>query len=109
MITFGGSGFGCEFPGVADGIIDSIRAIKMMDIEIETAKEELERKQLENYSKTIELIVNTKDSEIDYNDIKDKMGIVLNLNESLQFESNKEFATEKESESEKEEMSEKEE
>lgn len=92
LLAFGGSAFGYEFPGALDMIIDTIKEIRMMDIEVEAARVELESKKLENYNKTIELIENAKESEIDYDDIKDKVAIISTLGEVLQFQSNEEFA-----------------
>lgn len=92
LLVFGGSAFGYEFPGALDLIIDTIKEIRMMDIEVEAARVELESKKLENYNKTIELIENAKESEIDYDDIKDKVAIISTLGEVLQFQSNEEFA-----------------
>ena len=92
LLIFGGSAFGCEFSGIAESLIDTIKEIRMLDIEVETAREELESKKLENYSKAIELIEDAKEFEIDYDDIKSKMELISTLEDSLQFQTNEEFA-----------------
>lgn len=92
LLIFGGSAFGCEFSGIAESLIDTIKEIRMLDIEVETAREELESKKLENYSKAIELIEDAKEFKIDYDDIKSKMELISTLEDSLQFQTNEEFA-----------------
>lgn len=92
LLIFGGSAFGFEFSGALDSIIDAIKEIRMIDIEVETARVELENKKLENYNKTIELIESVKESEIGYDDLKEKIETISKLGKTLQFQSNKEFA-----------------
>ncbi len=92
LLVFGGSGLGFEFPGVARGIIDIFREVRLMDIEVEKAEAELAGMEINNYNKALEFIEKAKNSDINYDEVKEKMEIVLDLNKSLQFESNEEFA-----------------
>lgn len=95
LFVFGGSGFGFEFPGLAGGIINTIKDYRTMDIEIQTEKAELKGKQLENYKTAIEVIKMSEDADvdIDVDKVLNDLELVNELNDSLKFESNEEFAT----------------
>lgn len=92
LFVFGGSGFGFEFPGLGEGIINFIEEYKTLNVEIELKEEELKGKKLENYKAAIELIEMSKDTEINMDKILSDLKIINELDDSLQFESNKEFA-----------------
>lgn len=92
MFVLGGSGFGFEFPGLANGIIDVIEKYRVMDIDIELREEELKEKQLDNYKKAMELIKMSEETDIDMDKVLNDLKLVDSLNESLKFETNKEFA-----------------
>lgn len=93
LVVFGGSGFGFEFNGITGGVVEAIKEYKTMDTEIELKEEELKGKKLENYKAAIELIKMSEDNEINIDEVLRDLEIVDELNDSLQFESNKEFAT----------------
>lgn len=92
FLIFGGSGFGFEFEGVADKIIEILKLIRMNDIDIKKAQADLEGQQLENYKKLVELISACNDSNLDIEKIEEQMQIVNELNSTLQFENNLSFA-----------------
>ena len=94
LVVFGGSGFGFEFPGLAGGIIDTIKESRTMEAEVKIKEAELKGKQLENYEKAMEVIKMSKETgvEIDVDKVLDDLEMVNALNESLQFESNEKFA-----------------
>lgn len=84
----GGSAFGCEFPG----LIGVIKECRSMNIEIQKEKEELEEQKLDNCLKAIELIEKSEESGVDIDKVLDDLEILEDLNDSLEFKSNKEFA-----------------
>lgn len=93
LFVFGGSGFGFEFPGLADGIINTIKEYRTMNIEVELKEEELKGKQLENYKAALEVIKLSDDTDIDMDKVLKDLELINELSDSLRFESNEEFAT----------------
>ena len=65
-----------------------------MGIEIEQAEVELEGERLDNCQKLVDLINACKEGEIDIDNLETNMGLIKQLDESLDFQSNLEFAHE---------------
>ena len=95
LFVFGGSGFGFEFPGLAGGIINTIKEYRTMDLEVELKEADLKGKQLKNYKEALEVIKMSKESDvdIDIDKVLKDLELVDGLNDSLKFESNQQFAT----------------
>lgn len=91
IAVVGGSGFGFEFPG----LIGFIKEAKLMEIEIEKEKVELDGKQLENYQKVLQLIKEAEEEGIDLSEVITSLDTLDALGESLNFETNEQFAEEK--------------
>lgn len=83
LFVFGGSGFGFEFPGLGEGIINFIEEYKTLNVEIELKEEELKGKKLENYKAAIELMEMSKDTEINKDKILSDLKIIDELDDSL--------------------------
>lgn len=92
----GGSGFGFELPGLAG----AIKAYRTMDIEIEQEeielenkqveleanKEEVEAKKIENARAILQLLKEAKEQGIDVEKLMEQIGLLEELDVSLQFE-----------------------
>lgn len=106
LAVTGGSGFGFELPGLA-GVIKEYRT---MDIEIEqekvnleTQKLELETKQemlkeqkLENTRTMLEVLKEAEEQDIDIEELLKQLGLLQELDESLQFKTKENNCTEEE-------------
>lgn len=90
----GGSVLGCEFPG----LVGVIKEYRMMDIELQKEKALLEGQELDNYLKAIEVIEKSEEAGINVDDALDDLEILEDLNDSLEFKSNKDFAISKKEE-----------
>lgn len=94
LFVFGGSGFGFEFPGLAGGIINTLKDARTMKFEVELKEEELKGKQLENYKSAVELIELSENTDIDMDKVLRDLEMADALKDSLKFKTNKEFAKE---------------
>lgn len=94
FLAFGGSGFGFEFNGAVDDIIEAVKAVRMMNIEVEKAEADLEGQRLDNYKKMVDLMVACNDSDLDIEKIQTQMVILNELSGTLRFENNEQFAIE---------------
>lgn len=92
VFLFGGSGFGFEFSGVKNDLINTIKEVKMMNIDIARAEAELEGIRLDNYKKTLDLINACNSESINIEKVIDDLEEINNLKTMLQLESNEEFA-----------------
>lgn len=92
LFAFGGSGFGFEFPGLVDHVINAIKEMRMMDIEVEKAKEDLKGEQLDNYMKILEIMESVKAGEIDIEKVETDLKTIQEMSDVLCFESNEKFA-----------------
>lgn len=93
ILLFGGGVEGLfEVPGIANGVINTIKTYRTMDIEIEMQEEDLKGKKLENYLKVLEIIEATEDSEMDIDKNVRNIEFLQQVGIDLNFETNEIFS-----------------
>lgn len=93
ILLFGGGVEGLfEVPGIANGVINTIKTYRTMDIEIEMQEEDLKGKKLENYLKALEIIEATEDSEMDIDKNVRNIEFLQQVGIDLNFETNEIFS-----------------
>lgn len=92
----GGSGFGFELPGIS-GVIREFRTmdiqIEQEQVELEKKREELEAQKLANTQSLLEIMRNAEDQGIDVEELMRQLGILQELDTSLQFETKEQNET----------------
>ena len=92
IIIFGGSGFGFEFDGIVNDVIDAIKKGKTISTDIQLAEAQLQGMQIDNYQKYIDLIKACNDADIDLDVVIKQMENANELWSLLQLENNLVFA-----------------
>ena len=93
ILLYGGGVEGLfEVPGIANGVINTIKTYRTMDIEIEMQEEDLKGKKLENYLKALEIIEATEDSEMDIDKNVRNIEFLQQVGIDLNFETNEIFS-----------------
>lgn len=92
VLIFGGSGFGFEFDGIVNDVIDAIKKGKTISNDIQLAEAQLQGKQIENYQKYIDLIKACNDADIDLDAVIKQMEKANELWPLLKLENNLVFA-----------------
>lgn len=93
LVLFGGGAEGIvNFNGLLPGVIETVKEIRLMDIEEKKAEEELKGQQLDNYLKAMELIEKSGENEIDVEKVLKNLEFLTEIGGDLEFESNRKFA-----------------
>lgn len=92
VAIFGGSAFGFEFNSIPQSVVEVIKEVQTMEADVQTAKEELTGKQLDNYLKVIEVIKECKDNNIDTDQVLNSLEVIEKLDKTMNFQSNEKFA-----------------
>lgn len=86
----GGSGFGFEFPG----LVEFIKEVQTIEIDLEKEKVELDSLYLDNYQKVLEILRDAENEGVDLEEVLKGLETLESLNKTLHFEGNQEFAIE---------------